>query len=139
MPKPMKLIARDPEDLQVTSAALQDAVVSTDTLRHRADARAFELVASRYRHESGKSERVLSALRVDGVLDVKYRGIDRSKPDAFTVLLELDWKSADEKPGGHLTLVFAGGGEVRLHVEDLELRLADVGQARRARAKPTHS
>ena len=135
----MKLLARDAEDLQVVSAALQDSVISTDTLRHRPDARAFELVASRYRHESDKSERVLSALRVDGVLDVKFRGIDRTKPDAFTVLLEIERKSAEEKPGGHLTLVFAGGGEVRLHVEDLELRLADVGPPRRARATPSHA
>lgn len=133
----MKLLVRDEDDLRIVASALQDAVVRMDTLRHRPGARAFELVASRYMHEMHDPRRTLSGLRVDGVLSAKYRGLDRDKPEAFAVLLDIAFEATDA-PGGALTLTFADGGAIRLDVEALEIAVADVGAPRRARAVPDH-
>ena len=43
-----------------------------------------------------------------------------------------------QAPSGAVVLTFAGGGGVRLEVECIEGRLADLGAAWEARAKPAH-
>ncbi len=54
-------------------------------------------------------------------------------------LLALQFEDvAPEDPQGHVTLVFAGGGAVRLHVECIEAELKDLGPAWQARAVPRH-
>ena len=42
-------------------------------------------------------------------------------------------------PAGYVTLMFSGGGELRLDVECLEAELADVGPSWPATARPIHS
>ena len=44
-----------------------------------------------------------------------------------------------EAPSGRIDLTFAGGGTVRLDVEVLEARLADLGAAWAAKQKPEHA
>jgi hypothetical protein len=44
-----------------------------------------------------------------------------------------------EEPSGVLTLLFAGGGAIRLEVECIEAELRDLGAAWRTRLKPEHA
>ena len=143
--KPLRLKAQDSDDLQVIASALQDAVVAVDTLRYNRSGMHFTLRGSRFRHESGASgagtgERVLTGLRVDGVTAARTRGIDRSKPDSFTVLLDIafDDDDAADAIGGTLNFTFAGGGAIALDVEALDILLADVGEPRPVSAIPSH-
>lgn len=135
--KGLRLLARDGEDLRVIASALQDAVVAVGTLTYDREGRSFTLRASRYRHEADAAERVVSALRMDGVERVRRRGIDMSKPESFMVLLDIALEETDP-PAGTLTLRFAGGGEVALDIEGLDLTLVDVGASRRVSASPAH-
>jgi hypothetical protein len=82
-------------------------------------------------------ERHRAALIFDRVRGVKTSGIDRKRSDAVLELLAVSFEPTDA-PAGHVTLFFAGGGAVQVEVEVIEARLADLGAAWAARAKPTH-
>jgi hypothetical protein len=43
-----------------------------------------------------------------------------------------------EAPAGTLSLVFSGGGTVRLDVECIEARLSDLGAAWETGSRPSH-
>ena len=133
----LRLLAQDKDDLQVVASVLQDAVVAVRTLRYDTKGNAFTLQGSRFRHESGASERVFTGLAVNNVLAARHHGIDRNKPDSFAVLLDMAFEESDA-PGGTLTMRFAGGGEIALDIEALDIVLADVGEARRVKAVPAH-
>ena len=64
-------------------------------------------------------------------------GIRRDRPDAVLDLLAISFEPTDA-PAGIVTLVFAGGGAIRLEVECIEARLADLGAAWATAAKPEH-
>ena len=136
----LKLLAQDETDLQVVATVLQDAVVAVKTLHYDRDGHAFTLQGSRFRHETGGPERIFTGLAFNNVLAARHRGLDRTKPEAFAVLLDMAFAAseADEDPGGTVTLHFAGGGEIALDVEALDLVLADVGEARTVKAVPAH-
>ena len=134
----LRLLAQDADDLRVVASALQDAVVSTGTMDFDRDAQSFTLQGSRFRHEAGVHERIHTGVRIDNVLGARHRGLDRSRADAFTVLLDMAYAPADEPPGGVLSLVFAGGGCVELDVDALDIIVADAGEARPAKAAPDH-
>ena len=52
-------------------------------------------------------------------------------------LLAINFEPA-ELPGGYVTLIFAGGGAIRLNVEFIEAELRDLGPIWKTRAKPEH-
>ncbi len=138
----LKLTATDADDLAVVSAALQDSVVRVGDLDYTAVARRFLVPANRYRWERARGrragERIRSGLQVAGVLKVSSRGIDRTNPDAFAVLLAVELDAHDEPPGGVIRLTFAGGGEIALDVECVDVVLADVSRPWPTRRRPEH-
>ena len=52
-------------------------------------------------------------------------------------LLTLQFEEAD-KPEGHITLVFAGGAAIRLHVECIEAEMRDLGPVWKTKLMPEH-
>ena len=141
----LRLIASDTQDLSVMAAAVQDAIVNIGGIHFDAAARALTLRMTRFRHEeaSGKNkgQRVEAGLRIDGVLALQSRGIDRENPDSFAVILDMSFEPSDnpaEDPSGYLSLLLAGGGELRANVEALDLILADTDNARMTKAMPSH-
>jgi hypothetical protein len=140
--KGLRLAAEDAEDLAVISAALQDAVVRVGDAEFDQAARRFVIAANRYRWERDRGrrarERVRAGLQLAGVLAVRSRGLDRSNPDAFAVLLSVEFDAAAEPPGGAVRLVFAGGGEIALDVECVDAILADVSRPWPTRRRPKH-
>ena len=124
--RPLRLMAVDGEDLPVVSALVQDAVLSGADIRWDARARRLDLLLNRFRWENGTrdAERVRSILTVGCALGVASDGVVQG---GETVLSLLDVAfEAGEPPGGALVLRFAGDGAIRVRVEALELRLADV-------------
>jgi hypothetical protein len=137
----LKWLASDAEDLVVMSSALQDAIAQVGDIKFDGLARTLTLVCNRFRWELpdyGKGQRVAAALRIDGGLEVKARGIDRSNSQALAVLLSIEFAPDEEAPGGVITLIFAGGGQMRLTVEMIDVMLADISPAHRAGARPNH-
>ena len=133
----LKLIANDADDLKVVAAALQDAIIRVGDIRFNPVGRSVTLQASRYRHEDKRPSRILSGVRVDGVMTLQSHGFERSNPDAYAVLLDMAFEEADA-PAGSLLLTLAGGGMIRMQVEGLDLILSDAGEAKRARRAPDH-
>jgi hypothetical protein len=139
----LKLIALDEEDLAIVSAHVQDAVMKVGDLDFLSATRQFVVPMYRFAWEKEASlarpqpERRNAMLHFGRVLSVKLTGIARDKPDEVLSLLAVTYAATDA-PAGTIDLLFAGGGTIRLDVECIEARLADLGGAWGASARPAH-
>lgn len=134
---PLRLLAQDPEDLAIISAAIQDAVAKVGEIQFEPKARRLTIAFNRYRWEAGGGERVRSGVQLGGVLNVQTRKIRRGAPQAVLDLLALTFEPG-EAPGGTITLSFAGGGDLRATVECVEAVLADVSEPWPTPRSPAH-
>lgn len=137
--RPLRLIARDAQDLTVISTLVQDAVLTGADLRYRRHTRRFSVLLNRFRWEDcaaakasrRRVERVRAVLDFADVTGAAHQGLSR---DADTVLslLSIGFEPADATPEGEpagpgtVVLTFAGDGALRLDVECLEVELVDV-------------
>lgn len=135
--RPLQLLAEDPDDLAVMSAALQDAVAKVGDISFEGRARRLTIAFNRFRWEAGERQRVRSALQVGGVLSLQARKIRRDRRDAVIELLAIGFEPG-EAPGGVVTLSFAGGGDLRAEVECIDAVLADVSDPWPTPRAPTH-
>lgn len=155
MTPPLKLIARDAEDVAVISACLQDSLIPLNEMRYLPQERRFILVANRFRWERalqglqepiagkdasfesdedfGTLQRTNAGICIDRVLSVRSRNIDRSRPDDFLSLLSV------HLDGNKLCFLFAGGGTIQVEVEGLALYLSDLGKAWPTQWRPDHA
>jgi hypothetical protein len=155
MTPPLKIIARDAEDLAVVSACLQDALIPLNEMRYLPEERRFIMVANRFRWERaaqggqepapatdasfdsdedfGALQRTNAGICIDRVLAVRSRNIDRSRPDDFLSLLSV------QLDGNKLSFVFAGGGVIQVEIEALALYLSDLGKAWPTQWRPEHA
>lgn len=138
----LKLIALDEEDLAVISAHVQDSVMKVGDLQYLPHEHRFALAMNRFIWEKADGrrktyERCRTALVFDRVKAVSTNRLRRDQRDAVLNLLAIDFE-AGEAPEGRVTLVFAGGAAIRLDVECIEARLADLGTVWATKAKPAH-
>jgi hypothetical protein len=138
----LKLMAEDAADLDVIAAAVQDALVRAGDLRHDPKARRFTATIDRFRWEKagekGPYERVRAGLSFTGVLGVRSRRVRREEPNALAAILSLAFTPAAEPPAGAVSIVLAGGGEIALDVECLDVVLVDTGPAWSTPRRPDH-
>jgi hypothetical protein len=136
---PLRLLAQTPEDLDVISAALQDAVGRIGEIRFEAGPRQLTLAFNRFRWEGGgpKGERVRTGLQLGGVTAVRARNLRAGAKDAIISLLAITFE-AGQAPGGAITLTFAGGGDLQAEVECIDVALADVSEAWPTPRTPGH-
>lgn len=133
--QPLRLLAEDAVDLQIISAALQDAIMRPVDIRWEREARRLTIVLSRFCWECGGT-RVMAAMQFGDVEAVKSRRLPRL-PESALELLALDFEPT-EAPGGRVILMFAGGGDLRIDVECLDAVLTDLSDRWPARVAPTH-
>jgi hypothetical protein len=139
-PSSLQLLATGADDLQVISAALQDAVCALGDISYEKGPRRLTVVFNRFRWEAEAKtggERVRSALQLGGVLDVKAKKLRRDAPKAVASLLSVAFEPG-EAPGGAVVLSFAGGGELRATVECVDAVLADLSRPWPTRNRPAH-
>jgi len=136
----LKLLAQDADDLAVISAALQDAVAKIGDIRWDAQGRTLTLACNRFRWETAgkKGERVRSALQLGDVTGVQARKLRRDAKQAVVELLSIAFEPG-EAPGGSVLLTFAGGGDLRVSVDCLDVVLADVSEPWSTPRKPGHA
>jgi len=138
----LKLRAESEDDLVVISSALQDAILKVGEIAYNSRGRFVTLRLSRFKHEqNNKNERVKTGLRIDSILKVRSRGLDRRDPDAYAVLLSMHFAETSistDDPSGVIHLVLAGGGELALEVECVDVILADTNEARETDKLPLH-
>jgi hypothetical protein len=150
--RPMRLMAKDADDLAVVASCLQDALVPLAEMRFLESERRFVMLVNRFRWEQGAidaardarpgdasfadtagNERINSGLCIDRVTAVRSRGIDRAKPAKFLSLLTLGLDGP-----GKLNLLFSGGGAIQLEIEALSLFLQDFGEGWPTQWRPDH-
>jgi hypothetical protein len=140
----LKLIALDPEDLQVLSCHLQDAVIRVGDMAYLRREMRFAVIANRFdweratNDEDAPYQRCRAGLRFERVTSARIHGFDLQQKDAALDLLAVTFEGGEE-PSGAVTLHFAGGGAVRLEVECIEAELRDLGATWRANSKPVHA
>ncbi len=141
MPK-LKLIVMDPKDLDLISAATQDAVMRVADMGFDGSGRRFACLMNRYAWEDSQpgagGQRRRAALHFEHVIEVTSSGINLEARDGVVDLLAIEFTLKDA-PAGEVKLICAGGGSVTLKVECLEARLSDLGAGWAAGAAPDHS
>ncbi|MEQ8354313.1 MAG: DUF2948 family protein [Kiloniellaceae bacterium] len=157
--KPLKLRARDPQDMDVIAALLQDALVPLGDMTFLTKERRFVMVANRFLWQGDPAEdprpaapealpegedagfdddglppfeRVNSGICFDKVERVRYRGLKPGGNDEILSLLTIT-----SEPGA-ITLIFAGDAAVRLEVQAIRCHLEDIGQPWPTRWRPDH-
>jgi hypothetical protein len=138
--EPLRLLAEDEDDLEVISAALQDAIAKVGDIEWDAKGRRFTLALNRYLWETPAGllgARVRTGLQFGSVLAVKSRNLRRDPPDAVIELLAVRFE-AGEAPGGAIRLAFAGGGDLELTVECVDAALADISAPWPTPSTPAH-
>jgi hypothetical protein len=141
----LKLIALDAEDLSVLSAHLQDAVLRIADIAYLPREKRFAAIANRFdwlaagdgKAGGGTYARRRAAMRFERVLSAQLHGIDLANKSAVLALLAISFDPA-EVPEGNVTLHFADGAAIRLHVECIEAELKDLGPVWQAKSKPQH-
>lgn len=139
----MRLLAANPDDLLVIAALVQDGVSRIKDLQREASARRFTIGMNRFRWElvqQGKPPaRVRAGLMIESVSAVRTTNLSRANPEAVIDILSFSF-TADEAnpPAGTMRILLAGGGEMELDVECIDVTLADVSETWRTQRLPDH-
>jgi hypothetical protein len=149
----LKLVALDKDDIEVISAHVQDSLVKVADILWRPNDHRFVMALNRFDWMSAvelakgsiavrtaarpEYRRCRTALRFERVLGCKCRNLDQTAKDSQLNLLAVEFAATD-MPAGIVSLIFSGGGVIRLDVECLEAELADLGEVSAAAICPDH-
>ena len=164
----LKLRARDPEDLRVLSACLQDALVPLADIAFLKPEQRFVLVVNRFMWESAPEESELSAAveaKAEAAVaggddgDARFEDAEGAAPPyqrvnaglTFDRVRAVRFRGFDARKRDEIlnllnieadpravTLSFSGGGAIRLEVSEILCHLEDVGQPWPTRWRPHH-
>lgn len=140
----LKLLALDAQDLDIVSAHVQDAVMKVSDLTFRASEKRFLMALNRFvwenrpRFFTRRHERRRAVLHFEGVRAVASAGFSRDKPEEVLSLLAVRFEPGPDAPGGVIGLTFSGSAAIRLDVDYVEARLADLGAAWETGSRPVH-
>lgn len=132
--QPLRLRAESTQDLAVISALAQDAVGRGDRIAWTPRTSRFTLLLNRFRWEDAEAaerqrrprERVQCLLAVDAVLHARSLGFDPADRTRVLSLLSLAHEAGTGEDPGRLRILLAGGAEIALEVELLDVTLQDV-------------
>jgi hypothetical protein len=142
MPSKLKLRAFDADDLQVISAATQDALVAIKDIGWFPGERQLALVVNRFRWEApadadGAWSRTHAALVFHEVDSARHIDMPLGEPDRILELLSLAVESA-EADKSVVLLRFAAHRTIRLEAPKLLCHLEDLGDPWPTRWRPDH-
>jgi hypothetical protein len=127
---PLRLLARDAEDLSVLSVHLQDAELKVADLVFLPRERRFAFAVDRFdwarRTLENKNCRRRAAVHFEDVTKVSSKGVPVDDKDAKLNLLALAFEPG-EAPAGAVHLLLEGGASIKLEVECLEAAMKDLG------------
>lgn len=142
----MRLIALQPEDLEVISSHVQDSLLRATDMAWRPRASSFTMIINRFDWSGAEAaaakrgrkpfERRRAALNFDRVIEVRRMNISQDDETVLELLAVLF--EEEDAPGGAISLVFAGDAMIRLIVECVEVQLEDLGAAWATKMRPDH-
>lgn len=139
--EPLRLLARDLEDLTILSTHLQDALLPLTSMVYEPKNATFTMLANRFcwehpaiDHEGEPMHhRVHSALSFKNVGAVHHRGVQRKGNTRILNLLALQ-----ATPSNAIHLICSGDNEIRIETKDIHCHLGDLHHPWPTRKKPTH-
>ncbi|MBT5433006.1 MAG: DUF2948 family protein [Rhodospirillaceae bacterium] len=141
----LKLKATDDDDLEVFSTVLQDAPMPLSEVTHLEDERRFAALFKRFCYEQEHNQmtghdllQVHCALVFEKVSSASAWDLGGLGGDGVAELMTI---VSEERAGGGvaITLVFHGGGHIRIEADSVEGRLADISEPETADRRPRHT
>ncbi len=118
-----KIIAKDPNGLQVISACCSDGEVKVDEIKFLKKNKLFLLSIKRLNKEKNKNQKIKSICKFEFVDGVKSKNIDQNDKNIILELLAIDLFKVKEN--FEITLLFKNNAFITLFTEVLEITLED--------------
>ena len=118
-----KIIAKDPNGLQVISACCSDGEVKVDEVKFLKKNKLFLLSIKRLNKEKDKNQKIKSICKFEFVDGVKSKNIDQNDKNIILELLAIDLFKVKEN--FEITLLFKNNAFITLFTEVLEITLED--------------
>tara|TARA_B100001029_G_scaffold69249_1_gene56354 strand:- start:61 stop:459 length:399 start_codon:yes stop_codon:yes gene_type:complete len=118
-----KIIAKDPNGIQVISACCSEAKVKVEEIKFLKKNKIFLLLIERLNKEKDSKEKIKSICKFDFVDDVKSKNIDQNNKDNILELMAINLFKVEEK--FEITLLFKNNAFITLLTEVLEVTLED--------------
>ncbi len=118
-----KIIAKDPNGLQVISACCSDGEVKVDEIKFLKKNKLFLLSIKRLNKEKDKNQKIKSICKFEFVDGVKSKNIDQNDKNIILELLAIDLFKVKEN--FEITLLFKNNAFITLFTEVLEITLED--------------
>jgi len=140
----LKLKAKDDEDLEVFATMLQDAPMPLSEVTYLEDEKRFAALFHRFCYEHERDPdwnegmcQVECALVFENIEAAEAWDIGGLGGEGTVELMTI---VSDKESTGQtaITLVFHGGGHIRLESSSIEGWLADIGTPQRAKRAPRH-
>lgn len=138
----LKLRAEDKDDLVVLSSLLQDSVLKIQDMSYLPSSNRFAVVVNRFVWEGEGENRVRTHARVraglhfEMVRAAKAKDVPFLEKNQVLELLAIEFRPGEKED--QIDLIFAGGSQVRLDVEAIDVHLCDMGMAWVTKNKPEH-
>ena len=118
-----KIIAKDPNGIQVISACCSEAKVKVEEIKFLKKNKIFLLLIERLNKEKDSKEKIKSICKFDFVDGVKSKNIDQNNKDDILELMAINLFKVEEK--FEITLLFKNNAFITLLTEVLEVTLED--------------
>ncbi len=118
-----KIIAKDPNGLQVISACCSDGKVKVDEIKFLKKNKLFLLSIERFKKEKDKNQKIKSICKFEFVDRVKSKNINQNEKDIILELLTINLFKLGEN--FEITLLFNNNAFITLFTEVLEITLED--------------
>ena len=118
-----KIIAKDPNGLQVISACCSDGEVKIDEIKFLKKNKLFLLSIERLNKEKDNNQKIKSICKFEFVDGVKSKNIDQNDKNIILELLAIDLFKVKEN--FEITLLFKNNAFITLFTEVLEITLED--------------
>ena len=118
-----KIIAKDPNGIQVISACCSEAKVKIDEIKFLKKNKIFLLLIERLNKENNNKEKIKSICKFEFIDQVKSKNIDQNNQDNILELIAINLFKIEEK--FEITLLFKNNAFITLLSEVLEVTLED--------------
>ena len=118
-----KIIAKDPNGLQVISACCSNGKVQVNEIKFLKKNKLFLISIDRLNKENNEDKKIKSICKFEFIESVKSKNIDQSNQDNILELLGIDLFKLGENY--EITLLFNNNAFITLSTEVLEITLED--------------
>ena len=118
-----KIIAKDPNGIQVISACCSEAKVKVNEIKFLKKNKIFLLLIERLNKENNNKEKIKSICKFEFIDQVKSKNIDQNNQDNILELIAINLFKIEEK--FEITLLFKNNAFITLLTEVLEVTFED--------------